>query len=195
MTRANHSDTEPATDAIANEPTLIERAVIERQFEGIRQRWHRRVAAYLRAIPCDSDDRIDIEQSIWCAAWLTLENDPSTIGDEWTWLLALAKSARSPWDRDRRKASRCCSRDPDAVPAWSTPVDVNWTEERIEAWLEHSIASMPNRMREVARHRLILDKNVADTAAALRVCTGTVKAQLYAARERLKKTWNNACPQ
>jgi RNA polymerase sigma-70 factor (ECF subfamily) len=127
----------------------------------------RRLAA--RLAPQDADD---VVQDALARAWRKRSTYDEARGSAQTWLLAIvADQAR----RTRRRLR--------AVPLIEPPAG---RDHDADLDLEHAIAALSRRQREVITLHYFLGLGVAETAAVLGCADGTVKSTLSDARARLR---------
>ena len=104
--------------------------------------------------------------------WNKLRNydDPTA----WLWLVALRKASR--WRR-RNARSVTGPTDPDPPPELDVRID-----------LHDAVRGLPDRQREVVMLHYFADLSVGAIARELGISEGTVKSQLYDARDALRRT-------
>ena len=129
----------------------------------------------LRAVVVATGDRISSEDCVseafvrLYAKWRKLRTHPNLDG----WLIKTSLNLhRSNW-RKRRRETNEATREPAIVQ-----------EHLVE--LEELLSDLPERQRQVVACRLVLGLTTDDTAAALKMAPGTVKAHLSRATTTLR---------
>jgi RNA polymerase sigma-70 factor (ECF subfamily) len=155
--------------------------------ELVRQHSPRLLAVAVR-ITGDRDRAHDLVQNAWIRAYerrMTFGGSGSFVG----WMLAILQSGflREHRDESRRHAKMeaiqhdtISSHDP--INALTDHLDAETVQRR----LLDGLAQLTERQRDVVAMRIIEGRSVSETAEALGVADGTVKATLSQALERLR---------
>ena len=154
-------------------------------YEALVSRWERAVIAAAKSVLRTAPLAEDAAQDAFITAWMKLDalHEPEKFG-AWTCRIAknLAKNMivryRSWLPLDAAEAS--------LSEEYADPERLALSREEREE-LHESIAGLPERVREVIRLHYFEDVPVAEIAGRLGVTVGTVKAQLFDGRKRIRK--------
>jgi len=154
-------------------------------YEALVSRWERAVIAAAKSVLRTEPLAEDAAQDAFITAWMKLDalHEPEKFG-AWTCRIAknLAKNMivryRSWLPLDAAEAS--------LSEEYADPERLALSREEREE-LHESIAGLPERVREVIRLHYFEDVPVAEIAGRLGVTVGTVKAQLFDGRKRIRK--------
>jgi RNA polymerase sigma-70 factor (ECF subfamily) len=155
--------------------------------ELVRQHSPRLVAVAVR-ITGDRDRAHDLVQNAWIRAYerrMTFGGSGSFVG----WMLAILQSVivRGHRDESRRRAKMETIQHDDA--ASHDPINEltdHLDAKRLQRRLLDGLGQLTERQRDVVVLRIIEGRSVSQTAVALGVADGTVKATLSQALERLR---------
>lgn len=135
----------------------------------------------------DRDAAADVAQEVWCKLLRSAgpENNDAFI----PWLVAVTK--RAALDHLRRE-QRLHDR---ALECYGSETADNQKAriavEEALAFLDTKISALPSRQKQVASLRLIEGLSVRETAEALGIAEGTVRATLSQVLPRLKDAWDD----
>ena len=165
--------------AVSAPPTASDQRAAE--LESFVQQHSQRLLGALTLITGNRATAEDALQDALVKAW---HRKDQPIGQLTAWITVVATNqARSGW---RRKQAE--QRALDKVGGRATH-DAAAAGEPDEALLE-ALRSLPERERQVTVMHYVLDQSVAQVATALGIAEGTVKTQLFRAREHLAARLN-----
>lgn len=143
-----------------------------------------RLLAVTRSFATDDDDAHDLLQETWRRAWQRRETFRST-GSIQGWLYAVCRSVCLS---HRAKRSRVDV--PAAVGALAAPESASPAaaaeQSELRAAIHLALMELPERERDVAWLRLVDGFTIRETAEALSIADGTVKATLHHAIRKLR---------
>ena len=153
------------------------------EFEAIYRDHHRRVYAIALRFARDPEGAEEIVQDAFVRAWRSL---PSFNGNSRlsTWIHSVAVNAAL--DRMRRR-SRVESRLDRDVDLDRYAAEIGRAMPAADVDLERAVAALPHGAREVVILHYFEGYPCAEIAERLGVVEGTVKSQLYRARQLLKE--------
>lgn len=162
----------------------------ERAFARIVEHYQRAVFAIAYRMTCDAAAAEDLAQEVFLRVWRKL--DTFRLGEPLRpWLLRLATNVCINALKKRRPIPVPMGADDegDAREPVSNLPDAGELAARREAaeHLERAIAELPDEYRLIITLRHVEELSYDEIAAALRRPLGTVKVQLFRARERLRR--------
>jgi len=175
---------------VAPEVVAAARGGDERAFARIVEHYQRPVFAIAYRMTCDAAAAEDLAQEVFLRVWRKLETfrpgEPLR-----PWLLRLATNACINALKKRRPVAVPMVGDGEGdarEPVAPTP-DAGEVASRQEAaeHLERAIAQLPDDYRLLVTLRHVEEMSYDEIAAALNRPMGTVKVQLFRARERLRR--------
>ncbi|GMR13410.1 MAG: hypothetical protein BMS9Abin29_1619 [Gemmatimonadota bacterium] len=153
-----------------------------------------RLLACARSFLPDLDEARDIVQDVWVRAYERRRSYSAT-GSLLAWLLTSCRNAslsaiRSGTVRERARGTLGAARAelPEAAPDPSTEVQRAEVRELVYG----AVADLPERQRAVVALRILEGRTTAQTADALGIATGTVKATLHQALRNLASTFGDS---
>jgi len=152
-------------------------------FDTLYQRQAGRILAMMLRLSGSRFSAEDLTQETFLRAWRSLasfrgECEPAT------WLRVIALRVWAEWSREGGRDAGLAGVDPDAL--YLETITAVLPETRLD--LEAAIARLPTKMREALVLHYLDDYTIEETAQALGRARGTVKAQLHAAREHLRRS-------
>jgi RNA polymerase sigma-70 factor, ECF subfamily len=145
-----------------------------------------RLLAVTRSFAADDDEAHDLLQETWRRAWTRRETFRAA-GSVQSWLYAVCRSVCLSRHAKRREAII-----PAVAVAASAPVSASpeAAAERSElrAALHVALMELPDRERDVAWLRLVDGLSTRETADALGIAEGTVKATLHHSIRKLRSS-------
>lgn len=167
----------------------------EKSFEFLVERFYGPVFRFLARRRNSEQDRLDITQEVFLNVYRGLKDfrGEAQFG---TWVFRIAVNTCNRWVRHGRLEQQgdddlvedelddetLCLR---AIPFLGSPLETLIVEER-SARLRRGIYSLPDQMRRCVEMNVYLDMRYPEIATSLGISVGTVKAQLFHARQRLR---------
>jgi len=148
-----------------------------------------RLLAVTRSFAIDEDEAHDLLQETWLKAWRRRETFEST-GTIQGWLYAVCRSVCLSKSSVRPEAPGAVAADAIAAGDTGSPAAVAERSE-LRTAIQHALLELPDREREVAQLRLADGFSTRETAEALGIAEGTVKATLHNAIRKLRRSMEN----
>jgi RNA polymerase sigma-70 factor (ECF subfamily) len=190
--RSHQSGEEDVHAAVLAFQKGIER---EKNFEFLVARFYGPVFRFLARRRYSEQDRLDITQEVFLNVYRGLKEfrGEAQFG---TWVFKIAVNTFNRWHKQgRHEASGNDDLVADelddetlysrVVPFLGSPLETLIAEER-STRLRRGIASLPAQMRRCVELNVYRDMRYPEIAASLGISVGTVKAQLFHARQRLR---------
>jgi RNA polymerase sigma-70 factor (ECF subfamily) len=172
----------------------------EGNFEFLVEQFYGAVLGYLARWEISQDDRLDITQEVFLGVYKGLKAFRGEAQFS-TWLFRIAHNACMRWlgrgGPDRQASSSPADEFEDeelldrAAELLGDQLDDLIAREKSDR-LRKAIAELPTQMRRCVELHVYQDLRYEEVAAVLRLKVGTVKAQLYQARERLRERLGGA---
>ena len=152
-------------------------------FEGIVQRWQHRLVNLAWRFCRDRAMAEDMAQEVFIKVYRSLSSfrGESTFS---TWLTSIALNTYRSRVRADSRQTVCL--DPARTIAVATGTQDIEDRERNEA-VRRAVLTLPERYRDAILMFYFEEKNLAETARALGIAEGTLKARLHRGRELLKR--------
>lgn len=167
----------------------------EKNFEVLVERFYGPVFRFLARRRSSEQDRLDITQEVFLNVYRGLKDfrGEAQVG---TWIFKIAINTFNRWHKrgrlEKPAADDQVEDDLDdetlyarAVPLLGCPLEELIVQER-SARLRRAIASLPSQMRRCVELNVYRDMRYPEIATSLGISVGTVKAQLFHARQRLR---------
>ena len=136
----------------------------------------------------NKEDANDLVQDTFVKVYLNLEKyDPKyTFGQ---WIYTIARNTFIDYVRRRRDnlSIEALSHTPSLAPTADEEPDRRIISEQHGVQIERCMASLPEKYRQMAEMRFIRELSYEEIAAQVGLPIGTVKTQIFRARERLCK--------
>ena len=135
----------------------------------------------------NAEDASDLVQETFVKVYLNLEKyDPRyTFGQ---WIYTIARNTFIDYVRRRRDNLSIDSiTSPSVAPTADDEPDSRIINEQHSVQIERCMDSLPEKYRQMAELRFIKEMSYEEIAAKMELPIGTVKTQIYRARERLSK--------
>ncbi len=173
----------------------------ERSFELLVERYYRRVRGYFGHRIFSAEDCEDLTQNVFRSVYQGLDTFRAEARFR-TWLFQIVHNTYRTWQRGRMTAEEhgheAAARIPrPQTPAFEdhrpvgvdleTPLAATLERERLEL-LRQAVSELPRKMQECIRLRVYHDCSYKEIAAFMDLSIETVKAHLFKARGKLRKT-------
>jgi len=181
-------------EAVTSRELLAFRRGDEVYFRALIDAYSPRLLACARSFLPDLDEARDVVQDVWVRAY-ERRRSYSGSGSLLAWLLTMCRNAsvsaiRSGTVRKRAKGTLGVAR---AVrPAAAADPSTDAQRAEVRELVYGAVADLPERQRAVVTLRILEGKTTAQTAEALGIAPGTVKATLHHALRNLASTFGES---
>lgn len=181
-------------EAVTSRELLAFRRGDEVYFRKLIDAYSPRLLACARSFLPDLDEARDIVQDVWVRAY-ERRRSYSGSGSLLAWLLTICRNAsvsaiRSGALRERAKGTLGAERA--VFPEAADDPSTNVRRAEVRELVYGAVADLPERQRSVVTLRILEGRTTAQTAEALGIATGTVKATLHQALRNLASSFGDS---